>query len=827
MSHQFSQHLPPHGSPSLRICASVDSVKDSAEADGGLYLSPLCEQLMALMPHIVWFADRAGEVCHFNEAWQRYTGRTAILEDRLPLAELFHAEDQVRIQTNWQAALLLQQPFQERARLQLLSGVYEWFLVTAWPQSPQQSGALDGVGWLGLMQRLSSTLADPSLMQGQEFLEAVFENISEGLVACNSQGQLVLFNQAAQALHGLPPEPIAATDWAQHYDLYDGTGQNTLAPEDVPLFRALNGDRVRDAEMMIILKNGQERSLIANADPIYDATGQQLGAVVLMRDVTDYRQATAALEASERRFHAIFNQTFQFIGLLAPDGALLEANQTALTFANLTLENVVNRPFWEIHWWQSSTAAQEQLRAAIHRAAAGEFIRYEVEVLGAGDSVATIDFSLKPVFDAAGQVVLIIPEGRDITASKQMEAELRALTVELEARVAERTRDLEASLEQLRQSKQEIEDREALLRTTFEQAAMGCAHLDLDGRWVRMNSKLCEIVGYSREELEQTTFQNITHPDDLAVDLAYVKQLLAGEIDNYALEKRYIRKDGTVTWVQITVSLRRHMVDLDGPRGKPLHFIAMVEDIGDRKNLEFQNEENLQALEQAKADLEHRNYELDQFVHIASHDLKAPLRAIANLSEWLEDDLGGQLPPDNQEQLVLMRQRVKRMERLIDGLLRYSRIGREQINAELVDTDYLLREIIDSLAVPPGFPIQVAPSMPTLTTKRLLLEQVFTNLLSNALKHHDRAIGEIDVGWHDQGTHYVFFVADDGPGIPPNQQEKVFGVFQTLGSNPSPDNTGIGLALIKKIVETEGGTIHFLSPGDRGCRFEFTWPKRE
>lgn len=826
MSYQFSPRSRASDSPSLRVCASVDFVANSTDADDGLNLSPLCQQLMALMPDIVWFADLAGEVCHFNEAWQRYTGRSAALENRLPLMQLFHVEDQERIQTSWQTALLFHQPFQERARLQLSNGIYEWFLVTAWHQSAEAPGALDGVGWLGMMQRLSSPSTDPNLMQGQEFLEAVFENISDGLVACNSQGQLVLFNQAAQTLHGLPPEQIASESWAEYYDLYDGTGQRSFAQEEVPLFRALKGERVRDAEMMIIPKNGQARSLIANADPIYDATGQQLGAVALMRDITDYRRATAALEASERRFQAIFNQTFQFIGLLAPDGTLLEANETALTFADLEAEATVNRPFWEIRWWQSSTATQEQLQAAIRRAAAGEFVRYEVEVLGAGDRVAIIDFSLKPVFDAAGQVVLIIPEGRDITTFKQMEAELRALTTALEERVTERTRDLEVSLEQLRQKKQEVEERESLLRATFEQAAMGCAHLDLEGRWLRVNRKLCEIVGYSREELLETTYQAITHPDDMAIDSFYVQQLLSGEIDHCALEKRYIGKDGQVVWVQVTVSMRRQIVDLDGPRGAPIHFIAMIEDIGERKRLELQNEENLQALEQAKIELENRNYELDQFVHIASHDLKAPLRAIANLSEWLEDDLSGQLPPENQEQLVLMRQRVKRMERLIDGLLRYSRIGRERLSAEWVETDSLLQEIIDSLAVPPDFQIRVAPSMPTLLTQRLLLEQVFANLLSNALKHHDRDNGEIDVGWHDQGSHVLFFVADDGPGIPANQQERVFGMFQTLGSSPSTENTGIGLALIRKIVETEGGTTRVHSSGDRGCRFEFTWPKQ-
>ncbi|MBD2612786.1 MAG: PAS domain S-box protein [Nostoc sp. ZfuVER08] len=137
------------------------------------------------------------------------------------------------------------------------------------------------------------------------------------------------------------------------------------------------------------------------------------------------QERTAALEESDRRFRAIFNNTFQFTGLLTPDGILLEVNQTALSFGGLKLEDVVNRPFWEKHWWTISPQTQEQLKQAIARAAQGEFIRYEVDVIGANNQIATIDFSLRPLQNESGQVVLLIPEGRDITQRKQTEETLR------------------------------------------------------------------------------------------------------------------------------------------------------------------------------------------------------------------------------------------------------------------------------------------------------------------------------------------------------------------------------------------------------------------
>ncbi|MEA5626487.1 PAS domain S-box protein [Nostoc sp. UHCC 0251] len=142
-------------------------------------------------------------------------------------------------------------------------------------------------------------------------------------------------------------------------------------------------------------------------------------------------ERTIALQESDRRFRAIFNNTFQFTGLLTPDGILLEANQTALSFGGLKLEDVINRPFWEAHWWTISPRTQEKLKQAIARAAQGEFIRYEVDVLGANNQVATIDFSLRPLQNETGQVVLLIPEGRDITERKQTELALHEREVML------------------------------------------------------------------------------------------------------------------------------------------------------------------------------------------------------------------------------------------------------------------------------------------------------------------------------------------------------------------------------------------------------------
>ncbi|MBW4515707.1 MAG: CHASE3 domain-containing protein [Timaviella obliquedivisa GSE-PSE-MK23-08B] len=229
-----------------------------------------------------------------------------------------------------------------------------------------------------------------------------------------------------------------------------------------------------------------------------------------------------------------------------------------------------------------------------------------------------------------------------------------------------------------------------------------------------------------------------------------------------------------------------------------------------------------QILAQTNMMLADRNQELDQFVYVSSHDLKAPLRAIANLSEWIEEDLDGQLPEEGQRHMQLLRKRVQRMDALINGLLEYSRVGRDKVSVESVNVAELLTEVIDLLAPPPNFVIEVAP-MPIIQTRRLSLSQVFSNLLSNAIKHCDRLDAKIQITVDVRDQLCEFTVADNGPGIAPQHQKKIFTIFQTLDARDKTENTGIGLSIVKKLVELEGGKVWVESQPGEGAKFIFTW----
>lgn len=252
-------------------------------------------------------------------------------------------------------------------------------------------------------------------------------------------------------------------------------------------------------------------------------------------------------------------------------------------------------------------------------------------------------------------------------------------------------------------------------------------------------------------------------------------------------------------------------------------------EIAQRKQAEVSLRDLNKTLEQRvnarTEELAERNRELDAFSYVASHDLKAPLRAIDNLASWIAQDVGDDLPDDSKRHLEQLQQRAQRMKNLLDDLLQYSRAGRFEYEPEQIDARSLLGEVVGLLAPPNGFRVEILGEMPVFETAKAPLFQVFQNLIGNAIKYHDQKDGEVIVGTEKNGAFYKFWVADDGPGIAPDFHEKVFQMFQKLQSRDDVEGTGIGLAVVKKTVESYGGKITLESAEGEGARFEFTWPQ--
>lgn len=371
-----------------------------------------------------------------------------------------------------------------------------------------------------------------------------------------------------------------------------------------------------------------------------------------------------------------------------------------------------------------------------------------------------------------------------------------------------------------------LRESEERFRTMADSAPVLLWVAGTDGRCNFFNQRWLTFRGRNFEEELDKGWAEGVHPEDLqrCLDI-YMAAFHVRQ--NFQMEYRLLRADGEYRWV-LDTGTPRFLAD-----GSFAGYIGSCIDITERKIAEEALRDRAAELARlstilakTNAALEKRNAELDHFAYIVSHDLKAPLRAIANLSTWIEEDLLDLLNPETQRNMNLLRGRVHRMEALINGLLQYSRVGRVKTIVDLVNVDALLAEIVNSLAPPPTFTITIQPGMPTFLTERLPLEQVFANLLGNCLKHHPRSDGNATISVQDKEAFYEFAVADDGCGIAPQYHEKIFVMFQTLEARDKVENTGVGLAIVKKIIENKGGTIRLESQINQGSTFYFTWPKQ-
>jgi signal transduction histidine kinase len=233
------------------------------------------------------------------------------------------------------------------------------------------------------------------------------------------------------------------------------------------------------------------------------------------------------------------------------------------------------------------------------------------------------------------------------------------------------------------------------------------------------------------------------------------------------------------------------------------------------------------SLERTNRALARSNADLEQFANVASHDLRAPLRGIATLADWLEEDLGPALSAEGRQHLDALRRRVQRLDALITGIATYSLTGRRNDSLESIDVGRLLREVIELCAPPGAIQAVIQSGFPVVIAPRAPLQQIFLNLVSNAFKHASCSTGPcvIELGWADDGDAFRFSVGDRGPGIAAEHHERIFGLFNRLSSQDTVEGTGIGLALVKKLVERQGGHVSVRSAPGEGATFSFTWPK--
>jgi len=380
---------------------------------------------------------------------------------------------------------------------------------------------------------------------------------------------------------------------------------------------------------------------------------------------------------------------------------------------------------------------------------------------------------------------------------------------------------------------------EQMFRGTFENAAVGISHINLEGIWIRVNQRLCDILGYTKEELSRISFQAITYPEDLPADLSKFEVLMRGELEHYSLQKRYIRKDGQLVWVYVTRSLQRDSVN------KSLYSITIIQDISALKAGEQKLTENQHLLHKTANELKGKNEELETIINIASHDLRSPVvnimgfsgelaRSInelkekimaSNVGDFQSNEIMTVLNTDIPQELSFIEQSTHSIDQMLRSLLKVSHIVLADINSIQIDMNDLLENIVrDSEKIIKENKIELTiEPLPNCQADRGLIKEVFFNLINNAIKYLDPTRpGKINIRGFIKNQYSIYSVEDNGRGIALNHQKNIFKLFHRLDTD-SPTE-GVGLTIVRRLLNRMDGNVWLESQQGKGSKFFVALP---
>ena len=424
------------------------------------------------------------------------------------------------------------------------------------------------------------------------------------------------------------------------------------------------------------------------------------------------------------------------------------------------------------------TAEYAKHADSLERALRGEHVVYETIVTGRQGAARHLRISNRPIVDERGLVKGVFSEAIDVTAEKTLQ-------------------------ENVRRS-------EAHFRMLAEGVPNHMLFLDRDLRIEFANDVFLEASGLTADMARGRHISEVVGAERFLMRKPNYDKALAGETVAYESTGAAGTNSGYFRF-----SYRPSFDDAGNVQG----IFSVAADISERRRVELE-------LESKQAELARSNNDLEQFAYVASHDLKAPLRAIELLVQWIREGLEGYDANNVQQNLSLLGRRTQRLSRLLDDLLDYSRAGRKVGDHRETDCESLVLDVIQLVNAPPGITISIAGSMPTFLTYPTPLEQVFRNLIGNAVKHHPGPEGKVTVSCEVRDDHYLFSVQDDGEGIPSEYSERVFEMFQTLKPRDKVEGSGMGLAIVSRIVGWQGGRVWFEPvPNGSGTIFKFQWKK--
>ncbi|MER3446129.1 MAG: hypothetical protein C4291_04495 [Candidatus Dadabacteria bacterium] len=607
-----------------------------------------------------------------------------------------------------------------------------------------------------------------SLIESDHKFQLITENIKETVFVYDMNRKLQYVNSAFEALTGYTTKELYEKDFI-NYIHPDDKARITQLWENLLQGKSLSGEEFR-----ILTKDGQTKWCLSSWNTLINKEEKQVGILGTALDITEHKQVEKILRESEMKFRSVVESANDAIILANDSGNIISCNKGAQTIFGYTQEELLGKPLdFLISEQHRNDIGLEWFNSIGSKPS---FIEKTIELRGLRKNGSEFPLELSLANWKIGERTFYSGIIRDIAERKRTEGKLYEINAAL------------------------------------ENAVDGISFLDIQGRYLSVNRAYASIFGCNVNEMIGMEWQKTVHPNDLEREInAHKEMLKSGKVK---LESRGFRKDGSTFYQEVTIVKN---IDKNGQLKGHYRF---VRDVTERKMAEERQTQLLRELESV-------NQELNDFAYIVSHDLKAPLRAIGSLANWILADYTDKFDEDGKEQMNLLLSRVKRMHDLIEGILQYSRVGRIREDKIEINLNELVTGVIDIIASPENINVKIENELPTIMCEKTRIQQVFQNLLSNAIKFMDKPKGEVKIGCIENDGYWRFSVADNGPGIDEKHFAKIFQIFQTLSPRDEFESTGIGLSVVKKIVEMYGGKIWVESKVGYGSTFFFTLPKGE
>lgn len=604
----------------------------------------------------------------------------------------------------------------------------------------------------------------------------VVEQTASAIVITDRQGIIEYVNPSFEKSTGYSADEVTG-----HRPGFLKSGHTSSHDYEL-LWRTINNGQVWHGEFHNRRKDGALFWESAIISPIRDEEGTITHFVAIKDDITVSKLGKEALRERETQLRIFIDHSPVALAMFDVEMNYLAVSKRWLVDHGLEGQDVIGLNHYNVF-----PETSHRWRAMHQRCLSGQVERMDEDRVDRGNGVTQwLRWEARPWMKASGTIGGIVIFTEDIS---------------------DRIRDRDA-----------IAQSEARFRAAFEQAAVGMAHVALDGHWLRVNQKLCEIVGYGQEELMKTTFQSITHPQDLASDLAQVRALLEKKIDHYALEKRYIRQDGLPVWIRLTVSLAQER------EVSPGYFIAVVENINDRKQAE-------NALRRLRGEFEQvmAVQVATQTAAAIAHDLNQPLNAIASYTAAALRLLNTENSSSDlmQHALECAATQAQRAGDVMRELMQFLYKGAPQIEA--FDINAAVEEAIASVQArnEPGisFHTSLEQGLKLALASRMQIERVLVNLLSNSVEAMQNAGIDpksitVDVSTTSRKSMALITVQDSGPGLDAKTARKAFDPFFTTKTH----GLGMGLAVSRALVHANGGQLWHEGSWKGGATFRFTLP---